>query len=342
MVATLITNSPEVTKTLLTQIKQFCNLLSESEFIDEDNLNKFLEYFGSKEAISNFKLDFYEISDEEKNDTLFYDIHEKTINQYFIHLTIVSLNQNKQAIVASSYQKYMDLKLIKIITHNRLRKRLLKLLKNVILLRKNDNVLKQKEALSVGNIMWIVQSNTNDLTNCLKAVCQSNEFQSVLRKIESTMNKLYNIFCSSYTIKNSFDTHFIVDNISKINSISIKARNDLSAQLAEVYKNSSTGDESFNPFIEVDQNEEKGYATTEIQDRANSVISEITKELEEVLLNVVSDIDEWLSKKASPELLYLDAKQQALKQKLKWEKMYTSREKLHYLKRILKSYRKKR
>lgn len=106
MVGTLITNAPEFSKTLHTQINQFCNILSESEYIDEENLNKFLEYFGSKDAINNFKLDFYEISDEEKNDTLFYDIHDKVINQYFVHLTIIPENKSNQILIKTIYKKY--------------------------------------------------------------------------------------------------------------------------------------------------------------------------------------------------------------------------------------------
>ena len=342
MVGTLITNAPEFSKTLLTQINKFCSLISESEYIDEENLNKFTEYFGSKKAIDNFKLDFYEISDEEKNDTLYYNIHDKVVNQYFIHLTIVPVSNSKITSIAKIFQNYCDMKMIKIVTHSRIRKRLKKQMKNVALSRRNDNLLKQKEVLSIGNIMWIIQSQSTDLTNWLKAVCQNSQFQGVLKRVESTINKLYNIFCSSYTIKNSFDTHFVVDNIDKMNSLSIKARNDLSAKLADIYQSYKSTDESFNPFIEIEQTEEKGFAMTEAQDRANQVISQITKELNDSLSTVIENLDSWLSQKASPEMLNLEAKQLVLKQKLKWEKMYTSRERLNYLKKIMNKYKKRR
>lgn len=148
-------------------------------------------------------------------------------------------------------------------THSRLRKRLATILKKVIRTRKNDNVLKQKESLSIGNIMWIIQSQNSDLTSCLKAVCQNNELQLSLQKVESTINKLFNIFCSSYTIKNSFDIHFIVDNIDKMNSLSLKSRTDLSTILAELSSNPNLSDSSFNPFVNIYQTDQS-FSTIEI------------------------------------------------------------------------------
>ena len=67
--------------------------------------------------------------------------------------------------------------------------------------------------------------------------------------IQSTLNKLFNIFCSHYTIKNSFDTHFIVDSISRLNNAVNQAYVDLQNDIKEIQE--EFADESFNPFLEI-------------------------------------------------------------------------------------------
>ena len=60
-----------------------------------------------------------------------------------------------------------------------------------------------------------------------------------------------------YTIKNSFDTHFIINSIEALNSAVVKSRMRLEQEIVSIKKEFANADESFNPFIEVGQEEEK-------------------------------------------------------------------------------------
>mmetsp|Transcript_42692 Transcript_42692/g.49971 ORF Transcript_42692/g.49971 Transcript_42692/m.49971 type:complete len:189 (-) Transcript_42692:30-596(-) len=187
--------------------------------------------------------------------------------------------------------------------------------------------------------MWIVENKNADITRCFKALCQNTGLRELISQTESTFTKLYNIFCSSYTIKNSFDIHFIIDGIDELNKASSATRDGLVAAIEEVF---SRTEESFNPFIEVSQTEEKAFATTETQDRLNEAIAKVSAELSAVHDKLSARITDWLSKKSAPELLNLEAKQQVLKQKLKWEKMLSSKDKLRKLKKAIRTFKHKR
>jgi hypothetical protein len=77
-------------------------------------------------------------------------------------------------------------------------------------------------------------------------------------------------------------------------------------------------------------------------DRINDVANEITEELAATHRNIDNEMNSWLSKKSAPEQLNLEAKQHVLKQKLKWERMFTSRDKLRQLKKVMRRFKRKR
>jgi hypothetical protein len=83
MVGTLVANYNSFSNELITKIKKVVKCVEESEYLDQENVDKFHEYFGTTDAIFNFRHDFLEISDSEKNDTLYYNIEEGIQNQYF-------------------------------------------------------------------------------------------------------------------------------------------------------------------------------------------------------------------------------------------------------------------
>jgi hypothetical protein len=150
MIATLLTNCTTVTSALVTQVKDFYDLSADAGYLEKDNLDKFYEFFYTKESIVQFKSDFLEISDQEKNDTLYFDIHEEASNQYFVHFTFKKKNVSSSEIVHQNYTKYTQDKKIKVMALRRLAKRIGKLLKNVKLARKTDNIQKQKKELNNG------------------------------------------------------------------------------------------------------------------------------------------------------------------------------------------------
>jgi len=342
MVSTLITNCPAISSNLMKQLKVLSNIISESEYIPMQNSAKFNDYFGSKTAIDNYRVDFFEISDEDKNDALYLNPDESVHNQYFVYFAVKPASGNKNEALRSSYDKFRDDKMVRIMTHNRLRTRLQKLLKNVLLRRKTDNIFKQKQAFTQSHLIWIIHNQDVDTTLMTRILCQNETLRELISKVEATSNKLYNIYSSSCVVKNSFDIHFVISNIDELNRASSQASDNLVKVIQGIYEQNNKTEESFNPFIEVSQTEEKAFATTELQDRVNEAIDEVAQQLAEVEASISQSIDEWLSQNAAPELLNLEAKQQALKHKLKWEKMLTSKEKLRKLRKAIRVFKKRR
>ena len=80
------------------------------------------------------------------------------------------------------------------------------------------------------------------------------------------------IFYSHYTIKNSFDTHFVVNHIVKLNKLLIDTRHKVAEKAIELQKQNKN-EESFNPFIEIGQNqEEEKYVDAKDQDFEKEII----------------------------------------------------------------------
>ena len=79
-----------------------------------------------------------------------------------------------------------------------------------------------------------------------------------------------------------------------------------------------------------------------INERINDAISIISQDLQVVHNNVSEDLDRWLSSKSVPEQLNIESKQHVLKQKLKWEKMFSSKEKLNQLKKAIRKFKRKK
>ena len=118
--------------------------------LDDDNLNKFTEYFCTKDAVLQFKTDFLEIYDGEKNDTLYYDIHSEAKNQFFIHLTVQPISPNHGEVAIAKYEQYIQEKNVKIISMKRIAKKMESLLNNFKAAKKSDPNYHLKNQLDSG------------------------------------------------------------------------------------------------------------------------------------------------------------------------------------------------
>jgi hypothetical protein len=106
----------------------------------------------------------------------------------------------------------------------------------------------------------------------------------------------------------------------------------------------SKNDESFNPFIEIgEDNKEAGFVDfSDRKERTKDLVNEVndTLKTEVERLNVV--FYEWIDTMPEPESLNIGVKQQQLNRKLKWEKMVTSKDKIKQLQGIFRMLRKKK
>ena len=157
MIGTLITNS-EVNKQFIQIAKQFYDLASDSEMLDYDNLNKFNDYFCTENAVLQFKADFVEIYDGDKNDTLYYDIHSEAKNQFFIHLTVEPISSNHGEVAITKYEQYIREKNIKTISMKRIAKKMQGLLNNYKAAKKTDPHYHLKNQLNSGKFTKFLHS----------------------------------------------------------------------------------------------------------------------------------------------------------------------------------------
>uniref|UniRef100_A0A7S3KPW2 Uncharacterized protein n=1 Tax=Euplotes crassus TaxID=5936 RepID=A0A7S3KPW2_EUPCR len=341
MIATIAANLNSISPAVSTQIEIFYEKLQETDYIDTDNFDKFAEYYGTRDALVHFRAEFLPLDDHEKNEALYYHPEYEHNNQYLVYLTLKQKDQDSQQVILKEYQKYQDEKIVKIMAHKRIAKRIQRIAANFISARKNFNEFKSYFKLTPSMVNWSL--NSKNVKTLFKILTNKGaHLREILKTTETTMNLLYNIFNSNYAINNSFDTHFVSGHLTSINDLLESTLEQIDSRISE--SEESKNDESFNPFVEVSATNEKtglvDLGTEELVDSLN----EIMAPLSELTQSVYSDLQDWLTKKHSRPvfILNLEAQQQNLKQKLKWEQKYNSREKLHKLKKILKQARHRR
>jgi hypothetical protein len=336
MIGSYIANTESVSPKVIHEIKIFNDIFQECEYLEESNANKFNDYYGDMDAIAQFKNDFFDITDEERNDALYYDINDDAQNQYLVYLKINHVSEDPDQAVQKRYTEYVSNKKVQIMTHKRLAKRLAQLYKNVKLAKITDSVQKNRNTLSLGNLMWIMTGFNQKLSYGLQLICQSEELKTVINKIENLLNQMYNVFCSHYTIRNSFDTHFVVGLIDKLNNLIMN--HDLFDKVQEVYDEYNAGDESFNPFIEIgDNNEESKFALTDLQEEISFIANSKAVEFEKEYDEISNSLNEWL-KTSNPALVNLESKNLDIRHQLKYENRFNSsaRKTLTRLKTLVK------
>lgn len=193
MIVTLAINHTKYTNSLYTKLEKAIGFIQESEYMDADNINKLHEYLATKEQFEGFKFEFAEISDEEKNDCLYFDIHELINNQYLVHVTFKPISGDPNKAAFEAYDKLITNKISRRVAHNTLTKRLTKLVLNYRLYKKT-NPYKLGHGIKFSELNWLSKLDKEDVVDILKLFSQNKQFLNTLRKSEDTMFTLYNIF----------------------------------------------------------------------------------------------------------------------------------------------------
>jgi hypothetical protein len=63
-------------------------MIEQTYIFDGECERKLQDYYSTKETIMNFKYEFLECTDSDKNDALYFNVHEDAQNQYFGILSI--------------------------------------------------------------------------------------------------------------------------------------------------------------------------------------------------------------------------------------------------------------
>eukprot|EP00344_Euplotes_crassus_P000466 CAMPEP_0197013244 /NCGR_PEP_ID=MMETSP1380-20130617/65685_1 /TAXON_ID=5936 /ORGANISM="Euplotes crassus, Strain CT5" /LENGTH=193 /DNA_ID=CAMNT_0042437361 /DNA_START=147 /DNA_END=725 /DNA_ORIENTATION=- len=163
----------------------------------------------------------------------------------------------------------------------------------------------------------------------------SHSLEPVLSKLYGLQNQLINILHNHYTIRNSLDTHFVVTKLDEIEEILIEARLQISRKSSTSSDSQldESGTSSFNPFIEIgeDLKEEKFVHSSTDQEIKTQVLTEVRSKLETNYEYLSQELDEWLTSMPEAEAQDIAKKHLNLQNKLRWEKIMSSGDKLKNL-----------
>ena len=232
MIGTLITNCDAVTNNIWNSIQYFISLFSQSELIQNENVEKFADYFNDKNACIQFKNDFFEIDDTQKNDTLYFDSEESTNNQYFVQLFIKQKAIDQLKSVADKVDSYCSNKAMKMVAHRTLLKLLPQKVKNYKL-KKNTENISSTINLSMDCFNWVCLKSDENINQIMKIVCKDSKLLTYVESIYEIQNQLMNILNNHYSIRNSLDTHFVVGKLNETNAFLNYIRNYLTSSIAE-------------------------------------------------------------------------------------------------------------
>lgn len=351
MIGTLIINCEKSSESLCNIIDGYISVISQSDALQNENIEKFTAYFNDKQCCDQFKDEFFDIDDFQKNDTLYTDASDNANNQYFVMLFIKCHSENPQEVVKSKWEKYQNDKINKMLSHKILTKSLRLKIKNSLLTMKNNLSYKQMKSLSMNEHSWVCLSDHGNIQSLIKEASHSKDLFPVIDRLFSLQSQLFNILNNHYTIRNSLDTHFVSAKLNYIEEVLLEARINLSQKIQEIEgisnqsaEESKEADESFNPFIEIgDNNEEvKFISLNDKREKLEEAVSQITENLKTIAEKLENTLQKWLNSMPEPEVQNIGAKQANLKRKLRWEKMLSSSAKVKQLQGIFRKLRVKK
>lgn len=166
----------------------------------------------------NFRNDFLSIDDEQKNDTLYYEVDQDSHNQYLVLLYIKSASEDPMESTQIAIEKYYANKNSMMIKQKQILRKMHQPFMNYILKIKTEKGLSlSRNQLKVFEHNWVSVNQTYNTHYALK-LYHSNPSNAVyIEELYRTQNKLINIFNNHYSIRNSLDTHFIVNKLNEIN-----------------------------------------------------------------------------------------------------------------------------
>lgn len=198
------------------------------------------------------------------------------LNLSLVLINLTPVSEDPHSAVMADYTEFMNHKNIKTMANRRLARWIQKLLPNIRLSKKTDIIdQRNSSTLSTSRIVWASKCDQSVFSEFLKVITRSDEAAQLLVKCEELMNKLYNIFCH-YLVNNSFDTHFIIDNIDRLNKACIESRAGAIQKLKELKQENDLNNESFNPFIEVNEKEESKFVDLNSQEHINKAAGKLS------------------------------------------------------------------
>lgn len=233
MVGTLIANSETCSQKLVDSLNYYIELISQSDVLQNENVEKFVQYFGDKDACDQFKVDFFEIEASEKNDTLYTDMREDASNQFFAMLLIKAKSEDPDKAVCEKHSEYFSSKAARILSHTTLVKSLRLSLKNFSLEIKSNRVRNNRE-LGMNGYTWITMSDHGNVSQLVTECCNFVPLFPIIEKLYTLKLKLLNIFFNHYTIRNSLDTHFVAAKLNLIEDNLQEARLNLTERISEI------------------------------------------------------------------------------------------------------------
>ena len=156
------------------------------------------------------------IEDEQKNDTLYFDVDEDANNQYLVLLFVKPISKDSEQTAQNQLDKYYEEKGMKMIKQKIILKKMHQPLMNFSLKCKNKDTFRPK-ILSVQEYNWVSVNQVYNSSYALKLLFSNPQNVENLKTIYQTQNKLINIFFNHFSIRNSLDTHFVVVKLNEIN-----------------------------------------------------------------------------------------------------------------------------
>ncbi|CAI2383785.1 unnamed protein product [Moneuplotes crassus] len=341
MFGTLIINCDKVSTSLCDAIGFYQDIINEG-IIDQNNSSKFEEYFHDIESCQQFKADFSEIVDYEKNDTLYHE-GTKDNNQYLVMLTIREEENKTENSIDLKYSQYLHEDAQRILSTRTLIKKLKLPIKNFNLSLKSTSHIKRSDCVSPTTFNWMLLAGNVSAHEDLKAIHGSFAIEYLIDKFYNLQNQLFNILHNHYTIRNSLDTHFVVTKLDEIEKILVEARLELSYRSAENSKLDESSSSSFNPFIEIGSNTEelKFVSPDSPSHLSKPTLSQIISTLNSKYTSLSTSLTQWLQSLPPPTLQSITTQHTTLTNKLRWESLISSRTNLQRLQAIYKKIRNK-
>ena len=205
MVGTLITDCDTATNNIWNSIQYIIKVFSQSELLENENIEKFIDYFNDRNACSQFKNDFFEIDDTQKNDTLYFDSSDNANNQYFVQLFIKQKSKDQKKAVLESVNNYKSTKAMRMVAHCTLLRLLSQKVKNYKL-KKNTENISIPVNLSMNGFNWICLKSEENINQVIRIASKDPKMLMYVDKIYEIQLQLINIMNNHFSIRNSLDT----------------------------------------------------------------------------------------------------------------------------------------
>ena len=166
---------------------------------------------------------------------MYYDINEDAHNQYFVMLFIKPESEDPATQLEAKWSSYQSNKALKMLAHAKLTRKLRTKVKNYLLRIKTDKEREVTKELSMNEYNWLSLNDAGDTKLMIQAFSGDKQTRKVIEDLYKIQRQLMNILTNHYSIRNSLDTHFVVDKLDDVNQVLNDTREFLVQRLQEIY-----------------------------------------------------------------------------------------------------------